>query len=431
MPDERRPRMRGQIVVEERIAEWKARPLSDHERLTDKFGSRTRPLDLENLGLETLPDSVRELDDLELLVLIDNRIPELPAWIGELKALRALELTGNALECLPDELSQLSHLRFLWLQRNNLQRIPEALRTLSLETLRLDDNPELGLPESVLDRSPQEILRYYFESQGEAGRPLQELKLLLVGRGKAGKTTLIKRLAGETPNAHESETHSIAIRELTLGCPRGEVQTRAWDFGGQEILHSTHQFFLTERSLYLLVLEPRTGLASKDAEYWLKLIETQGASSPAIVVLNQSHDRSWRVDEVKLRRKFPFIVDFVSADALEGDGVDALHETIVATVENMSDVWLPFPYHWRTIKDAVAGMRGNFLTYRQYTSLCKTHGETRTDAQADLAGILHALGLALYFGNDPRLHDTRVLNPSWVTGGVYAVIRSPSVKQRD
>jgi hypothetical protein len=134
---------------------------------------------------------------------------------------------------------------------------------------------------------------------------------------------------------------------------------------------------------------------------------------------------------VKLRRKFPFIVDFVSTDALEGDGVDALHETIIATVENMTDVWLPFPYHWRTIKDAVAGMRENFLTYRRYTSLCKTYGETRTDAQADLAGILHALGLALYFGNDPRLHDTRVLNPSWVTGGVYAVIRSPSVKQRD
>ena len=41
--------------------------------------------------------------------------------------------------------------------------------------------------------------------------------------------------------------------------------------------------------------------------------------------------------------------------------------------------------------------------------LCKRSGETRRDAQADLAGILHALGLALYFGNDPRLHDTRVL----------------------
>jgi len=26
-----------------------------------------------------------------------------------------------------------------------------------------------------------------------------------------------------------------------------------WDFGGQEIYHATHQFFLTHRSLYLLL----------------------------------------------------------------------------------------------------------------------------------------------------------------------------------
>ena len=97
----------------------------------------------------------------------------------------------------------------------------------------------------------------------------------------------------------------------------------------------------------------------------------------------------------------------------------------------MPDVWLPFPERWRQIKDAVAGMRGNFLTYSQYTKLCIRFREKDEAAQVDLAVILHALGLALYFGNDPQLHDTRVLNPGWVTGGVYAVIRSPSVAKRD
>ena len=253
-----------------------------------------------------------------------------------------------------------------------------------------------------------------------------------MGRGKAGKTTLVKRLAGEVPDKDESETHSIAIRELTLKCPRGEVRTRAWDFGGQEILHSTHQFFLTERSLYLLVLEPRTGLAQRDAEYWLKLIETQGGGSPVIVVMNWSHGRRWPVDQVKLRRKFPFIVDFLPTDALHGDGIEELQRTIVKTVEDrMDDVWLPFPKRWREIKDRVAGMSDNFLTYSQYTDLCDELGEKDPEAQTDLAGILHALGLALYFGRDPRLHDTRVLNPGWVTGGVYSVIRALSVAEND
>ena len=30
-----------------------------------------------------------------------------------------------------------------------------------------------------------------------------------------------------------------------------------WDFGGQEIYHATHQFFLTRRSLYVLVDDTR------------------------------------------------------------------------------------------------------------------------------------------------------------------------------
>src|SRR5205823_6342379 len=198
----------------------------------------------------------------------------------------------------------------LFVNGNDLESLPEEIRSLPLKNISLTDNPKLGLPESILTLAPQEVFRYYFESRREKGRPLLELKLLLVGRGKAGKTTLVKQLAGETPDKNEQETHSIAIRELMVDCPRSQVRARAWDFGGQEILHSTHQFFLTERSLYLLVLEPRTGLAQRDVEYWLKLIEAQGGGSPVIIVMNWSHERPWRVDEVKLRRKFPFIVDF-------------------------------------------------------------------------------------------------------------------------
>ena len=204
---------------------------------------------------------------------------------------------------------------FLLLQKNQLEELPESLRGSNLRYLVLHRNPKLQLPASILERSGEEIIRYYFESRDEKGKPLLELKLLLVGRGKAGKTTLVKQLVGEMPDKNELETHSISIREFMLDCPRGQVRTRGWDFGGQEILHSTHQFFLTERSLYLLLLEPRTGLAQRDAEYWLKLIESQGGSSPVIVVMNWSRGRGWHVDEVKLRRKFPFIVDFLQTDA--------------------------------------------------------------------------------------------------------------------
>jgi GTPase SAR1 family protein len=41
--------------------------------------------------------------------------------------------------------------------------------------------------------------------------------------------------------------------------PNGKnFRVNIWDFGGQEIYHQTHQFFLTERSLYALVADTRT-----------------------------------------------------------------------------------------------------------------------------------------------------------------------------
>ena len=431
MPKKKEDNRTPEQIAEDRIAKWKTDPVRPTEE-DDVVGQRTRVLNLSRLGLTAVPQSLRELRNLESLIIANNKIRVLPSWIGELKAIKRIDLDSNLLRQLPEEIGAWHGLRLLFLSNNLLESLPESLLRLPVISLSLDGNPGLGLPESILERSPKEILRYYFESRAEDGQPLLELKMLLVGRGKAGKTTLVKQLMEQEPDENESETHSIAIRELILKCPRAQVRTRVWDFGGQEILYSTHQFFLTERSLYLLVLEPRTGLAQRDAEYWLKLIETQAGSSPVIVALNWSHGRRWRVDEVKLRRKFPFIVDIIATDALMGDGIQELRRAILKTIEErMPDVWLSFPKRWREIKNAVASMPNNYLTYREYTSLCARFGEERPDAQADLAGILHALGLALYFGKDPRLHDTRVLNPGWVTGGVYAVIRSPSVAQND
>ncbi|NTW83729.1 MAG: TIR domain-containing protein [Chlorobiaceae bacterium] len=393
-------------------------------------------LDLSCLGLESIPENLRNLSEVEYLSLNNNQLSEIPSWFTNLISLKAVMLRNNRLKLLPHNISKLNNLIALDVSNNQLGSLPIDICNLPLFALQVKGNPALDIPESLTKSfsfgKTKELLRYYFESLGEKGTPLLELKLLLVGRGKAGKTSLVKRLAGEIPNENESETHSISIRELTLECPKGQVRTRAWDFGGQEILHSTHQFFLTERSLYLLVLEPRTGAAQRDAEYWLKLIETQGGGSPVIVVMNWSHGRRWRVDEVKLKRKFPFIVDFLPTDALHGDGIEELQRCITKTVEErMQDVWHPFPGKWRGIKNAIAGMQDNFLTYQQYTDLCAMYGETDPTAQADLASILHALGLALYFGRDPRLHDTRVLNPGWVTGGVYSVIRALSVAEND
>ena len=95
-------------------------------------------------------------------------------------------------------------------------------------------------------------LEYLFRIQ-EKAQPLNEAKLILVGYGAVGKTSLVNRLVHQTFDAGETKTEGIQITDWPL-CLKGneDVKLNVWDFGGQEIMHSTHQFFLTERSLYLL-----------------------------------------------------------------------------------------------------------------------------------------------------------------------------------
>ncbi len=46
-------------------------------------------------------------------------------------------------------------------------------------------------------------------------------------------------------------------------------------------MHATHQFFLTRRSLYIVVLDSRK---DEKIEYWLKHVKTFGGDSPVLVV---------------------------------------------------------------------------------------------------------------------------------------------------
>ena len=75
------------------------------------------------------------------------------------------------------------------------------------------------------------------------------------------------------------------------------MQARVWDFGGQHVLHAMPEFFLTARSLYLLVLGER------DAAYWLQLIRSYAGPAPVVVALNKSGGRAREMDRRTLEDK--------------------------------------------------------------------------------------------------------------------------------
>jgi len=100
------------------------------------------------------------------------------------------------------------------------------------------------------------------------------------------------------------------------------IKFSAWDFAGQEIYYSTHTFFLSPRSIYLIVFNMVDEQSSR-IEYWLNTVQSR-ASNPVVVLVGTHLDdkrctSSFVAEltsgiEERYRKKFPFIkaVAFVS-----------------------------------------------------------------------------------------------------------------------
>jgi internalin A len=275
------------------------------------------------------------------------------------------------------------------------------------------------------------ILDYYFRTLGHGKRPLNEAKLILVGRGAVGKTSIANRLI-HGKFLDEKKTEGIRITEwpFTVGVKKDEVRLNVWDFGGQEIMHATHQFFLSERSLYLLVLSGREGGADADAEYWLKLIQSFGGNSPVVVVLNKIKEHPFDVNRNALLRKYPFIREFVKTDCEDATGIEELRSVVERETDRLEHLRDAFPGSWFSIKDRLAGMKKNYLSFDEYRKECAELGEKDSEAQESLAFHLHNLGIALNYKDDTRLRDTHVLNPHWVTSGIYKILNANRLEKQ-
>lgn len=395
---------------------------------------------LDMLGLTELPAPIARLTQLRELSLAFNRLTQLPDFITRLTQLQWLDINSNRLIELPGNIGQLTQLQVLYLDGNQLSALPESLRNLTqLKRLYLHGNKALRLPAEVLGSTwleysatpanPNEILGYYFRMRA-GRRPLNEAKIILVGRGAVGKTSIVNQLVHKTFRS-ERETEGIKITAWPLTLRKNEdVRLNVWDFGGQEIMHATHQFFLTERSIYLLVLNGRAGGEDADAEYWLKLIQSFGGNSPVIVVLNKSKEHPFDVNRSALEQKYPFIRGFVKTDCKANLGIPELRRLVVQETDALEHLRDAFPAAWFSIKDSLAGMKKNYLSFDDYRAECARLGEKDPQAQESLAGYLHSLGIALNYREDPRLKDTHVLNPHWLTGGIYKILNADKLEQQ-
>lgn len=406
-----------------------------------------KTLSIAGNSLTALPPQLGELINLTTLVLRDNSLSEWPHPIGELKNLTTLVLSENSLSELPPQIGELKNLTTLFLEKNSLSELPRELKELrQLNTnkseyvwekgLQLQGNPFNGVPEEVFELEPQEMIRTILEIQkaNEAGtsRPLHEAKVIFIGDGEVGKTSLIKILTTGSYDPKEHKTDGIDIYDWEITEGKDTIDTHIWDFGGQEIMHATHKFFMTARSAYVLVVTPRQEDQSGEGrlEYWLKLIQSYaGKEVPILVVLNKCDVHKMALGKGALRDKYPQISGFVETSCETEQGIDEYIQKVSTMTLALPHIRDKIPGTWFQIKEALQEKNEEYLSYEHYQNLCEeTETGFREFDMKILALLLHDLGVMLNFRNEfGEVANTQVLNPEWVTKGVYRIITSPQL----
>ncbi|MFC1713002.1 COR domain-containing protein, partial [Candidatus Poribacteria bacterium] len=305
---------------------------------------------------------------------------------------------------------------------------PEIGQLTSLTELYLYENPLTSPPSNIVGQGTRATLTYLRE-QLESRRRQWISKLLVVGEGGVGKTCLLRVLRAESFELELESTHGINIDLLELAHPTEAgvtMQLNCWDFGGQEIYHATHQFFLTNRSLFLLVWNARYGYEQGKLYYWLDAIQARAPESPVLIVATHTDQRDADLPLSELKTRYPQIVGHYEVSNLTGEGIEELREALIHAASGLPLMGQNWPSHWLDAAECVRGREEKHITPAELEDIMSGCGVSGDRADI-LAQWLHELGDILYFRDDDELDDLVILKPQWVTEYISDMLESDEV----
>ncbi len=405
--------------------------------------SELRHLDISFTKLCDLPDMepLEKLDhlncgDTSIILSSDFRFPpnlsflslsrtpnhRIPNGLRYLTSLRKLHLSGLVLDELPNWLPEFA---------SHFDVGQTYLGSIRLDrcTITMIDTTIDGVDMSIFARPYHLVVEWFEKRMRGESHSLNEIKVVFLGDGKAGKSHTIARLMtnGGAPVGYvDVRTPGIVIKDIDYRVAGRDATLHLWDFGGQDILHSMHRIFLTERTIYVVLVDGSSGNQDERARYWLDNIQSFAKDSPVILVLNKlDDDLQADVNAVELKSKFQGLKQIIKLSALQysqkrfnRDFRDVLLNEIAKT-KYLDTQW---PDNWIRVKRELEQKNVSYIRGGDYLDICKKCN--MDDNQKSLLQWFHDLGVSFCCcnGGNEALEDYVVLNPNWITNALYIIL---------
>lgn len=419
--------------------------------------------------------TLKKLINLNELDISNNKINDI-SHIKSLSYLKKLDCSNNQIEDV-SSLFELRHLDELTINNNSIKHFDYdnlIKSNTQLTKLYLNNNPIYNIPKEILTRKGnilKDIHNYLQSLKDDYVIPNDQIKMLLLGNTKSGKSALIHYLEKGEYKQNQASTHGIEHiiwkpYEITTQASEEEINLKVavWDFGGQEFYHNTHSLFFSENAIYIVLFEAETNFQGKketeifvyennqkvkknvllehfDYHYWLDNVRHFNQTSVKVLVQNkmdistpieiseackQTYKLNGRehIFYISVAKTFEedkdYILDF---EQFKRSLLKHIKENI-ATFQNSTK--------WQTIKNKIQEewRKDNVLDFEEYVKRCQTIKLTIHDKKdandksqlETLTEMLHLQGVILHFKDIPQLKNKVFVNPAWVTDCIYRVL---------
>lgn len=385
-------------------------------------------LDCFHCKFESFPNNLLNKNIKALGMNVDNTDDLIT--ICKLRRLEELYLTWSKVDKLPVELGNLNKLRTLYIVNSHVKEIPVSLMNLTnIKKFVISNTPlEDEIPEAMLKQNAYDLICYICKRQAQDDvYTFNESKMIIVGQGDVGKSCLLQRIKSNTYENKKS-TLGIDVKKWTYNRGKKKYTLNIWDFGGQEIYHSTHQFFLTKRSLYIFVWDARAEEEYGRIDYWLKTIQSFAEDSPIIITINKCDKdvtRVNRIDFKEYKEMYPQIVATLDISCKDNIGIGRLRSYIKKFASSLpitKEKWIKSWYEIRKELEELAE-ENRYITYVEFQAVCKKYSIEREEMRS-LSKYLHDLGIILHYQEDKLLKGLIILDPNWATRAVYKILDS-------
>ncbi|KAJ1069628.1 hypothetical protein K5549_006212 [Capra hircus] len=273
----------NQLVALPPQEKWTCRQLKTLDLSRNHFGKNEDILKTKRISFFTTRG--RQRSGTEAVCVL-----EFPAFLSE--SLEVLCLNDNHLDAVPPSVCLLKSLSELYLGNNpSLRELPPELGQLgNLWQLDIEDLNISNVPAEIRKEGPKAMLSY-LRAQLRKAEKCKQLKMIIVGPPRQGKSTLLEILqTGRAPQVVHSEA-TIRTTKWELQRPAGSrakvesVEFTVWDIGGPASMATVNQCFFTDKALYVVVWNLALGEeAVASLQFWLLNIEAKAPNAVVLVV---------------------------------------------------------------------------------------------------------------------------------------------------